>query len=206
MNVGQVMKEKAKLSPATARSVEENSRLIEQALTEIRTLSYLLHPPMLDELGLASALKSYAQGFAERSKINVEVELTSDLGQLPKEHELCLFRIAQECLTNVHRHSGSSIAIVRLARTLSRTELEIKDQGCGLDIDIQAKLASGESVGVGFRGMQERVAQIGGTLTVQFNGHGTSVMVALPTVQKVHPDHGTTPAEDDYEKKYRHHA
>jgi PAS domain S-box-containing protein len=200
MNVGRVMKEKANLSPATARCVEENSRLVDQALTEIRTLSYLLHPPMLDELGLASALKSYTQGFAERSKINVDLELTSDLGQLPKDHELCLFRIAQECLTNVHRHSGSSMAMVRLARTLNGIELEIKDEGRGLNKDIQAKLASGESVGVGFRSMQERVAQIGGTMTVQSNGHGTSVLVALPTVQKVRPGQGMALAEDDYER------
>jgi PAS domain S-box-containing protein len=209
MNVGQVMKEKANLSPATARYVEENSRLVEQALSEIRTLSYLLHPPMLDELGLSSALKSYAAGFAERSKINVDLELSTDLGPLPKNHELCLFRIAQECLTNIHRHSGSPKAIVRLARTSSGIELEIKDEGRGLDKDIQAKLASGESVGVGFRGMQERVWQIGGTLTVQSNGHGTSVIVALPTVQKVRPEQRTTLTEDDYgagnpKKKYRH--
>jgi PAS domain S-box-containing protein len=209
INVGQVMKEKANLSPATARYVEENSRLVEQALSEIRTLSYLLHPPMLDELGLSSALKSYAAGFAERSKINVDLELNTDPGPLPKNHELCLFRIAQECLTNIHRHSGSAKAIVRLARTSSGIELEIKDEGCGLDKDIQAKLASGESVGVGFRGMQERVRQIGGTLTVQSNGHGTSVIVALPTVQKLRPEQRMTLSEDDYgagnpKKKYRH--
>jgi PAS domain S-box-containing protein len=211
MNVGQVMKEKAKLSPATERCVEENSSLVEQALTEIRTLSYLLHPPMLDELGLSSALKSYAVGFGERSKIDMDLELNSDLGQLPKDHELCLFRIAQECLTNVHRHSGSPKATVRLARTPSGIELEIKDEGRGLDKDIQAKIASGEIVGVGFRGMQERVRQIGGTLTVQSNGHGTSVIVALPTEQKVRLVQGMTLAEDDYEprnpkKEYQHHA
>ena len=200
MNVGRVMKEKAKLSPAAARSVEENACLVDQALTEIRTLSYLLHPPMLDELGLSSALKSYAAGFAERSKINVDLQLDSDLGPLPKDHELCLFRIAQECLTNVHRHSGSPKATLRLARTSNGIELEIKDEGRGLDKHIQAKLASGDSVGVGFRGMQERVRQIGGTLTVQSNGHGTCVMVALPTVQKVPPpDEGMAPAEDHYD-------
>jgi PAS domain S-box-containing protein len=200
MNVGQVMKEKDKLNPATARCVEENSHLVEQALTEIRTLSHLLHPPMLDELGLASALKSYTQGFAERSKISVDLELISDLGQLPKDHELCLFRIAQECLTNVHRHSGSSTAMVRLARTFNGIELEIKDEGCGLDKHLQAKLASGENVGVGFRGMQERVTQIGGSLTVQSNSHGTSVLVALPTLQKVRPDQGIAFTEDYYER------
>jgi two-component system NarL family sensor kinase len=114
-------------------------------------------------------------------------------------------------LTNVHRHSGSPKATVRLARTPSGIELEIKDEGRGLDKDIQAKIASGESVGVGFRGMQERVRQIGGTLTVQSNGHGTSVIVALPTEQKVSLVQGMTLAEDDYEprnpkKEYQHHA
>jgi signal transduction histidine kinase len=101
-------------------------------------------------------------------------------------------------LTNVHRHSGSPKATVRLARTPSGIELEIKDEGRGLDKDIQVKIASGESVGVGFRGMQERVRQIGGTLTVESNGHGTSVIVALPTEQKVRLVQGMTLAEDEY--------
>jgi PAS domain S-box-containing protein len=211
MNVGKVMKEKGKLSPATERCVEENSSLVEQALAEIRTLAYLLHPPMLDEVGLSAALKLYTQGFAERSKINVGLELSADLGQLPKDNELCLFRIAQECLTNVHRHSGSPEATVRLVRTSSGIELEIKDEGRGLDKGTQAKLASGESVGVGFRGMQERVRQIGGTLTVESNGHGTSVKVSLPTEQKVRLDQGMTLAGDEYvpgnaKKKYQHWA
>jgi PAS domain S-box-containing protein len=206
MNVGRVMKEKAKLSPDTARCVEENSHLVEQDVIEIRTLSYLLHPPMLDELGLAAALKSYTQGFAERSKISVHLDLTSDLEQLPKDHELCLFRIAQECLTNVHRHSGSSTAMVRLTRTSNGIELEIKDEGCGLDKHFQARLASGENVGVGFRGMQERVTQIGGSLTVHSNSHGTSVLVALPTLQKVRPHQGITPPEDDGNQKAKANA
>jgi two-component system NarL family sensor kinase len=201
-----VMKEKAKLSPDTARCVEENSHLVEQAVAEIRTLSYLLHPPMLDELGLAAALKSYTQGFAERSKISVHLDLTSDLEQLPKDHELCLFRIAQECLTNVHRHSGSSTAMVRLTRTSNGIELEIKDEGCGLDKHFQARLASGENVGVGFRGMQERVTQIGGSLTVHSNSHGTSVLVALPTLQKVRPHQGIAPPEDDGNQKAKANA
>lgn len=91
MNVSHVLKEKDKLSVNTARHVEENSQLIEQALTEIRTLSYILHPPLLDELGLPSALQTYIDGFAERSKISVKQQLSSDLGDLPKDQELCLF-------------------------------------------------------------------------------------------------------------------
>jgi PAS domain S-box-containing protein len=180
MNVYQVLKEKEKLSVITARSVEENAQLIEQGLTEIRTLSYLLHPPQLDELGLTSALKSYIDGFAERSKISATLQLNSDLGQLQKDQELCLFRVAQECLTNIHRHSGSATAFVRLSRSSSHIELEVKDHGQGIPEEIQSKIASGVSAGVGFRGMQERVSQAGGALMIHSNGNGTSVLVELP--------------------------
>jgi PAS domain S-box-containing protein len=184
INVSQVVKEKTNLSPAAARRVEESRQLIEQALAEVRTLSHLLHPPMLDELGLPSALQSYIDGFAERSKISVTSELTSDLGQLPEVYELCLFRMAQECLTNVHRHSGSLTAKVRLSRMDGQIELEVTDEGRGLNQEIQAKIASGGIAGVGFRGMQERVKQIGGSLTVRSNGNGTSVLATLPVPQK----------------------
>jgi PAS domain S-box-containing protein len=184
MNISQVRKEKDNLSPAAARCLEENSGLIQQASDEIRTVSYLLHPPLLDELGLASALRAYLDGFAERSKINVALDLASDLRQLPQDHELCLFRVAQECLTNVHRHSGSQTAMVRLARTPSQIELEVKDEGRGLNREIQEKIAAGLSAGVGFRGMQERVRQIGGTLKVHSNGKGTSVLVTLPVAEE----------------------
>jgi PAS domain S-box-containing protein len=190
MNVSQVFNEKDKLSPATARCVEENWSLVDQASAEIRTLSHLLHPPLLDEVGLASALKSYIDGFSERSKIKVALVLTPDVGRLSQDHELCLFRIAQECLTNVHRHSGSAKATVRLARTPSQVELEIKDQGRGLNQELQAKIASGANVGVGFRGMQERVRQIGGTLTIRSNGKGTSILVTLPTAHEAVPNRG----------------
>jgi PAS domain S-box-containing protein len=184
MNVSQVLKERDKLSVDAARCVEENSQLIEQGLTEIRTLSHLLHPPLLDELGLACALKSYVDGFAARSKISVTLQLNSDLGQLEKDQELCLFRVAQECLTNIHRHSGSATALVRLSRSSSHIELEIKDHGRGLPVEIQSKIASGVCAGVGFRGMQERVSQVGGVLMVRSNGNGTSVRVELPIAEE----------------------
>lgn len=184
MNNSKVMKELATLSPAAARCVEESSSLIEQASAEIRTMSYLLHPPMLEEVGLQSALQWYIDGFAERSKIGVALEIPSDLGRLPQECELSLFRIIQECLTNVHRHSGSFRALVRLSHTNGGIELEVKDEGRGIDQKTQLKIASGGSVGVGLRGMHERVRQIGGTLRVQSNGNGTSVLVTLPLAQE----------------------
>jgi PAS domain S-box-containing protein len=201
MNVSRVIDEKSNLSRDAARCAEENSNLIQQAVKDIRTMSYLLHPPLLDELGLPSALRWYIEGFAERSKIAANVELSVDLGRLPQEHELCLFRIAQECLTNIHRHSGSSAAVVRLWRTPREVKMEVSDAGRGIDQEIQSKIASGERPGVGLRGMQERVKQIGGTLGIHSNGKGTSVLISLPlTEQAVSSDGGKTrnPA-DEYE-------
>ncbi|MGH9741975.1 MAG: PAS domain S-box protein [Candidatus Acidiferrum sp.] len=180
MNVGQVLKEEDKLSPETARCARENSILIGRAVAEIRTVSYLLHPPLLDEVGLQSAIKWYVDGFTERSKINVTLELAPDLPRLSEDYELSLFRVVQECLTNVHRHSGSFTALVRLNSTPRAVTLEIKDGGRGIPEEILSKLDSGASVGVGFRGMQERVNQIGGTFEVRSNGEGTSILVTLP--------------------------
>jgi len=182
MNVAQVVREKDKLSPAAARSAEDMRHSIERASAEIRTVSYLLHPPLLDEVGLPTALRWYADGFAERSKLKVTVELTDDFPRLTQDYELSLFRIAQECLTNIHRHSGSFTAFVRLSCVDEKVELEIRDEGKGINQEIQSKINSGASVGVGFRGMQERVRLIGGKLTVHPNpnGNGTSVLVTLP--------------------------
>jgi PAS domain S-box-containing protein len=180
MNVAQVMRERDKLSPAAARSADDMRHSIERASAEIRTVSYLLHPPMLDEIGLQTALRWYADGFAERSKIQVPVEVTSDFPRLIQDYELSLFRIAQECLTNIHRHSGSFTAFVRLSCADGKIELEVRDEGKGLNQEIQSKLNAGASVGVGFRGMQERVRLIGGKLTVHSSGNGTSVLVTLP--------------------------
>ena len=160
--------------------MEENAKLIEQAAADIRTMSYLFHPPLLDELGLDSALQWYIDGFAERSKIAAKLELLTDGDRLPQDHELCLFRITQECLTNIHRHSESSTALVRLLRSPGEIKLEVSDDGKGLDPETQSKIASGETVGVGLRGMRERVRQLGGSLEIQSNGHGTMVIATVP--------------------------
>jgi PAS domain S-box-containing protein len=184
MNAGQIAKEKEKLSPSRARCLEENLSLIEQACLEIRTVSYLLHPPLLDDVGLQSALKWYIDGFAVRSKIKVTTEIAADLGRLSEDYELSLFRIAQECLTNVHRHSGSFTALVRLWRTPGSVEMEVRDEGKGIKQETQSKFAAGSSSGVGLRGMQERVRLLGGELTVQSTGKGTSVLVTLPLTQE----------------------
>jgi PAS domain S-box-containing protein len=187
MNASRLDRERAKLSPEGARSAEENSRLIQQITTDIRTMSYLFHPPLLDEMGLHSALKWYIEGFSERSKIVASLELSPDFGRLPKDRELCLFRIVQECLTNIHRHSGSSTALVRLWRTPEELRMEVSDEGRGIHPEIQSKFAAGESAGVGLRGMQERVKQIGGTLGIHSNGKGASILVTLPFTEEAVP-------------------
>ncbi len=180
MNASRLDGEKSKLSPDTARCAEENARLIEQVSADIRTMSYLFHPPLLDEMGLHSALKWYIDGFAERSKIAAKLELPTDGERLPQDYELCLFRITQECLTNIHRHSGSSTALVKLLRSDGVIRLEVSDEGRGINHEIQSKIASGENAGVGLRGMRERVRQLGGSVEIRSNGHGATVIATVP--------------------------
>jgi PAS domain S-box-containing protein len=181
MNASLLNQEITKLSANAARCAEENQSLTEQVSSEIRTISYLLHPPLLDEMGLHSALQWYVEGFAERSKIAAKLELPPESERLSQDIELSLFRIAQECLTNIHRHSKASTALVRLVRTPEQTTLEITDDGQGIDVKIQSKLATGGGGGVGLRGMRERLRQLGGTLEVRSNGKGTKVIAIIPT-------------------------
>jgi PAS domain S-box-containing protein len=157
----------------------EAKQLSDDLSKEIRTLSYLLHPPLLDEAGLRSALGWYVEGFSERSKIKVDLELPDDLGRLSNEVELVVFRVVQESLTNVHRHSGSSSARVRLTRSAVAVELEISDQGKGIPPERLREMAAAK-VGVGVRGMEERVRQFRGTLQITSNQDGTTVRVMIP--------------------------
>jgi PAS domain S-box-containing protein len=180
MNVAAIAQEKAKLSAAAARCLDENGVLVDQALTEIRTLSHLLHPPFLDEVGLASALEEYVDGFAKRSNLCVTIDLPVKMRRLPREYEMCLFRIVQECLTNIHRHSGSATAQVRLSRIPGEIHLDVADQGRGIDPETQVKFFAGKGAGVGLQGMRERVRKMGGALQIQSDGNGTSVLVVLP--------------------------
>ena len=162
-----------------------DSRLLVDALTkEIRTLSYLLHPPLLDETGLGSALRWYVSGFSERGKIRVDLELEENFGRLSRELETSIFRLIQESLTNIHRHSGSASARIRLVRSETQVELEIVDKGKGIPPEKQRELATAKA-GVGMRGMQERVRQLGGTFTITSNGKGTSVAVVFPLAHPV---------------------
>jgi signal transduction histidine kinase len=149
-------------------------------IQQIRTLSYLLHPLLLEEAGLGSALKWYASGFAERSGIKVKVVMKGGFGRLPKETEISVFRIVQEGLTNVHRHSKSRAATIRLVRANKTVRLEVIDRGVGMALP-SAATGWNSPLGIGIAGMRERVKQLGGIFEIQSEpGHGTTIRVELP--------------------------
>jgi PAS domain S-box-containing protein len=178
MNIAKVKSEKEKLSPEAQRSVEENVGLVEQALREIRTMSHLLHPPLLDEVGLESGIREFIEGFSRRSKIDVDLTIDPGFDRLSPELEITIFRVVQECLTNVHRHSGSKTALVRLSRKHRCIHLEVSDEGKGMPL--YQSLESPGTLGVGVRGMRERVRQLGGALEINSIGRGTTVTAILP--------------------------
>lgn len=181
MNISMLDGDRSKLSPGSLKAIESNLKLIEDAGQEIRTMSHLLHPPLLDEVGLDSALRWYVDGFAERSKISVELSLAAHFSDgLPRDFALSLFRIVQECLTNIHRHSGSLSAFVSVERSAQDITLTVSDQGRGIPAELRDRIASGESSGVGFRGMRERIRQFGGRLEVTSDENGTQVLAVLP--------------------------
>lgn len=170
------------LPPEAAKCAAENDRLLDDIIAEVRTISHLLHPPLLDEVGLPVAVKGYVEGFSARSRVAVTLDMEENIGRLGQETEIVLFRILQESLTNVHRHSGSGSASVRLAQEDGNIRLEIIDRGKGIPADKQFDLNSPGQLGVGFRGMRERVTQIGGSLEVHSGTNGTTVVAIVPVV------------------------
>ena len=179
LNLSLVRDSSAALDARAQKALNQSVELADQCIRELRTLSYLLHPPMLEDCGLASALAGYADGFAERSGIAVKLDLAPDLGRLPQEVELMLFRMVQESLTNIHRHSGSRTATIRLARYPQDIVLEVRDQGSGIGKP-DREGAPDMRIGVGIAGMKERVRQIGGTLQIRSRPGGTDVEVVVP--------------------------
>jgi PAS domain S-box-containing protein len=159
--------------------VEETIALSEQVLHEIRTLSYLLHPPSLDELGLASALEWYVDGFVKRTGIKVSLSLTENGERMSPDVENTLFRVVQESLTNIRRHSGSAEASIVLITESDCHILTIRDFGCGI-INPETQGSCIETLGVGIPGMRERLRQLGGHLAIDSNGHGTSIIATVP--------------------------
>lgn len=181
INLERLRESSALLDQRTKDLFDDSRALLEGLSDELRSLSHLLHPPLLDEVGLPAALQWYVDEFEKRSGIITHLELAADVGRLPADFEIAIFRIVQEALTNVHHHSGSREADVRLVRSNGEVRLEIADAGKGIPPEKRANLATGEAMGIGLRGMRERVAQLGGTWSLQSNGCGTTVSVTLPT-------------------------
>jgi signal transduction histidine kinase len=184
MNLGAVAEDLGQLMK-TAGKVADSASMVRQMSDDIRTMSYLLHPPLLDEMGLAPALRWYVEGFAERSKIAVDLECSKEFGRLPREVETAIFRIVQECLINIHRHSGSATAGVQITWLDGQVGLEITDHGKGISPQTRDQMESGGTVGVGVRGMRERVRQLGGSLKITSDdaGAGTRIVVRLPATE-----------------------
>ena len=180
MNIAVVQAQAHKLDSVGARAVSENAELLQEVSKEIRTMSHLLHPPLLEIAGLASAIRWYVDGFSERSNIKVDLHLPSDFDRLPNETELAVFRIVQECLTNIHRHSGSSTASITVRQKNDSLVIQVQDQGKGIPLEKQLELTETSRGGVGLRGMRERLRQAGGTLEVQSDRNGTTVTAIFP--------------------------
>ncbi|HEX3583026.1 MAG TPA: PAS domain-containing protein [Thermoanaerobaculia bacterium] len=166
--------------PAFHELLAESIALTNSSIAEIRTLSYLLHPPMIEEAGLLPSLGWYAQGFQERSGIAVSLDLPDELERLPLVTETALFRIVQEALTNIQRHSESNSATIRLRRLPRSLDLEIRDCGRGVPPALRANPPMLAAAGVGMAGMRERVRELGGTMRAESDDRGTSIVVHLP--------------------------
>jgi signal transduction histidine kinase len=168
-------------------ALNDSENLVREMSSEVRTISHLLHPPLLDEAGLCSALRWYVDGFAQRSKIRVDLDLPEDFARFPAEMETAIFRVVQECLTNIHRHSESPVAKIRLRQRGDQVVVEIEDKGKGIPPHKQEEMASTGTPGVGIRGMRERLRQLGGTLDIESTEGGTLITVRLPITEKVSP-------------------
>jgi signal transduction histidine kinase len=169
------------VDPATQAIVSDIAQLADQAIEEIRTMAYLLHPPLLDEVGFGCAAEWYIEGFAKRSGISVKADIANSPGRLPKKVEIALFRVLQESLTNVHRHSGASEASIRFQHEAAAAVLEIRDFGKGITEERLRLLSTASAgTGVGLAGMRERLRELNGTLEIKSDLCGTSMRATVP--------------------------
>ena len=197
MNLSILQRQLDGAGPIDGKFLSESMHLTNEALQEIRTLSYLLHPPMLDEVGLASALRWFASGFSKRSQIEIDLEIPESLGRFPRDLEIAAFRIVQETLTNVHRHSGSSTAKINIWRSTNQLRLKVEDQGKGMILPAFGKDDRENAIlGVGISGIRERVRQLGGQMQIRSGEWGTALEVVFPLEESELNDPGRGAAED----------
>ena len=180
MTLTPVESENGKIPPRTAKAIKESLGLVKDLSNQLRTISHLLHPPLLDEVGLSSALRLFLEGFEERSKIKVALEIPNSFERLPQELETAIFRVVQECLTNIHRHSGSRVAAIRVAREGNEVKVEVRDQGKGMPAGPNDVSRAHRRMGVGIQGMHERITQLGGRFEIRSGKKGTTVVASVP--------------------------
>jgi PAS domain S-box-containing protein len=193
INLELFMQEAGYKSSEVASKIEEIQKTVQQLHREIRTTSYLLHPPLLDESGLYSAISLYLQGLRERSALEVRFEISEQFGRLTSELELVIFRLVQESLTNIHRHSESRTASIRINRESKQITLDIRDQGKGMSSERMAEIQSGRS-GVGIGGMRERLRQFEGTMNIESDSSGTRIFATIPLKSASPEDQSKTEA------------
>jgi PAS domain S-box-containing protein len=179
MSLAAVADQARKSAPELTKAAESNQQLVQRLSQEIRTMSYLLYPPLLDETGLADALRWYVEGLRERNSMEIELSVTGNFGRISREIELVLFRLVQECLTNIHRHSQSKKAYIRLSREGQSVRLQVEDDGIGIPPQKLRQIQS-QGAGVGIRGMRERVQQFQGEMDIHSNGSGTKISFMIP--------------------------
>ena len=184
INVATIIENARKQAPDVVAAAEQTREVLEELTKEIRTTSYLLHPPLLDENGLPAALSWYIRGLSERSGLDIEFSISEEFGRLTREMELVVFRLVQECLTNIHRHSGSKRAIIQINRDVDRVLIEVRDQGKGIPKEKLAQIRYGRA-GVGIRGMRERLRQFQGEMSLDSTAAGTTVIVTLPVSREI---------------------
>jgi signal transduction histidine kinase len=180
MNLDKLQRDAERIDSGLAQAISNNAELVRQLSKEVRTVSYLLHPPLLDEMGLAAGISWYAEGFRERSNIPVDLHIADKSRRLPHDLELTIFRVVQESLTNIHRHSRSPRATITLNELSGRIILEVQDEGSGISPEILSKIDSVGLPGVGLRGMQERVRGLGGELHISSDEKGTMIKASFP--------------------------
>jgi PAS domain S-box-containing protein len=181
MMLGGLLEFESEIDPEVRKIISECAALNQRITDEVRTLSYLLHPPLIEERGLASAIRSFVEGFSARTGVRIAVEIDADFPRFAPEVEIALFRVVQESLTNVHRHSGASRGSVTLGHTDAGISLSVRDFGRGMQSEILNSQDSKISLGVGILGMRERIRQLSGTLEISSHeNQGTLVTVHLP--------------------------
>jgi signal transduction histidine kinase len=181
LNLGRLQRNEASPQNPNSALLGESLELTDRAIVEMRTISHLLHPPLLDELGFHAAVRWYTEGFAKRSGIVVDLRLTEIVERLPKEVELALFRVLQESLTNVHRHAQAKRVEVDVECTDDDVTLLVRDDGVGISGDVLERFRAGEAGGIGLAGMRERLAELHGKLEVRASPKGTCIRAQLPT-------------------------